>query len=454
MADAVDILRSKVSVPSELRSRQWAALPVWVRERAFFMASVSRAEILDGFRAQVDKVASGELSGAEARRELRGVLAKTGYTPLPGQEGTIKDLNTQRRQNVALETNVAQVQGFGRWARQQAALDSYPAQRLVRLRESLVPRDWRSRWATALAVCGLRAGASGPAEMVALVNHPIWESLSQFGTPYPPFDFNSGMGIEPVERDEAEALGLLPGEDADSEHAAMMEPQDRGLNATLEASPAVRAETMRSALAERLQGFAEWDKDRLVFTDPNGTRPYSAERVAEVITQPLPNGFPQLQAEAVDAWANVPAKIKEKGGTDVAEDLIRLMTRTEPLSPDVPLARGEGFKTRGEMQDRVNHILDNQGFVSNGVAMSFSRDPELASSIANLSGPHRLVLHADRHYTAREISPAVSKISPDHAGEQEALFMHGRQFRLTREPWIENTPQGPIWHFATEEIRQ
>lgn len=37
----------------------------------------------------------------------------------------------------------------------------------------------------------------------------IWIAISRFGTPWPPFDFNSGMGIEEVDREEAEQLGLL-----------------------------------------------------------------------------------------------------------------------------------------------------------------------------------------------------------------------------------------------------
>jgi hypothetical protein len=30
--------------------------------------------------------------------------------------------------------------------------------------------------------------------MIARKDSPIWEALSRFGTPYPPFDFNSGCG--------------------------------------------------------------------------------------------------------------------------------------------------------------------------------------------------------------------------------------------------------------------
>ena len=55
-------------------------------------------------------------------------------------------------------------------------------------------------------------------EPVALKLSPIWARLSRFGTPYPPFDFNSGMGVEDVGRRKARELGLL--EDGSGDGAA------------------------------------------------------------------------------------------------------------------------------------------------------------------------------------------------------------------------------------------
>jgi hypothetical protein len=31
--------------------------------------------------------------------------------------------------------------------------------------------------------------------MIALKSDPIWTAISAFGTPYPPFDYNSGMWV-------------------------------------------------------------------------------------------------------------------------------------------------------------------------------------------------------------------------------------------------------------------
>ena len=45
--------------------------------------------------------------------------------------------------------------------------------------------------------------------MIALKTDPIWMRISAFGLPWPPFDFNSGMGVRNVRRREAVNLGLL-----------------------------------------------------------------------------------------------------------------------------------------------------------------------------------------------------------------------------------------------------
>ena len=56
-----------------------------------------------------------------------------------------------------------------------------------------------------------------------------WETISEFGTPYPPFDYNSGMWVRDIDREEAIALGLL-GENE------TIEPSVARFNSNLEAS--------------------------------------------------------------------------------------------------------------------------------------------------------------------------------------------------------------------------
>jgi len=472
-----DILASKVSVPSELRTKELAILPAWIRERAFFMASVDRAEVLDAFRDKVASMAGGELSLQQARKLLREDLGQLDYKPLPGQEGTIKDLTSERRMNVALQTNLLQVNGYARWTRQQGALDSFPAQRFSRHRMSVKPREnWPERFATAV---GGQTDGADIESMSALVNHPCWIRLSVFGSPYPPFDFNSGMGLDMMDRDEAEALGLLPGEDADPEHADMMEPQDRGLNETLEASPAVRSQVIRAALADELQGFAKWDKDRIVFTDPNGTRPYTAAELADVWKQPLPKAFSELPGEgqmqkaSYIEWAqdharyeNDPEKNKYPGGKDYWADFHRVVSRLKPSGREAgELFRGISFNSSRDLGSFLSGI-ERQGY---GVRAEFPAESWTGSLAAArkyaTQGDYRVLLRLPGgHSAARDVAPLTRAFAKEITGgespqgklavtDDEILVPKPAKIRVKAIRRVQETGPGKTVEVILEEAR-
>jgi hypothetical protein len=104
---------------------------------------------------------------------------------------------------------------------------------------------------------------------VALKLSPIWAQLSRFGTPYPPFDFNSGMDVEDVGRRKARELGLLE----DGETGPSAESPDRtppappSFNANLQATvPTMRgdspeAEWLRAKFGDQIDirnGAVKW----------------------------------------------------------------------------------------------------------------------------------------------------------------------------------------------------
>lgn len=439
-----DVFRSRTSVPSELRTREWDAVNVWIRERAFFMAGVSWAETLEVFRESGEAVARGELSRAEARQRIARHLDASGYEPLPGQEGTIKDLRTLRRQNIALETNVAQVNGYARWTRQQQALRGYPAVRFVRLRKVEAPRkDWPERFATAVRQT-TSAGANIP-EMAALVNHPCWTRLSRFGTPYAPFDFGSGMGLEAVSRDEADALGLLPGEDAAPEHAAMLAPQNRGLNETLEATPAVRSDRVRKALSDALQGLAEWQGERLLFTDPNGTRPYQAAALAALWQRPLPDAFADLpggghmQREAFVEWVRNHEEFRDRNDTNKWEDMQRLHARLRNAGAAPTLYRGMSM-SQAQADDFIRRVeKDGYGARTSHPVESWTNSLAAAMNFADTGGKGWRVLVEIRHadgQSFKDASPLVRSLKarigkqsqPPVETESEWLLKIGPRF--------------------------
>lgn len=358
---ALDFLRQKTSIPSELVTADWALVPSGVRERSFFMAAVDDAEILDRFRRESEAVVAGEKSESEAMVAIGDFLKAYDYAPEPGQEGTIKDLSSLRRIRIALRTNVDAARSYGQWVRQQAALKAFPATRFLRGRQAKEPRDWPSAWRAALAAEGAIGATAGDSEdnLVALANHGLWTNpeFNQLGSPWTPFAFGSGMITQPVSRAEAKALGLLPDPKADPESAetihwrSMLEPQDRSFNETLQTSPAVESPEIREGLAKRLKGFARWEPSEtknqepgtqnnptLIFTDPNGTRQATASELLQIWAEGLPNDpetgdpWPLLQRDALKAYALDGRNYR--GDSNARADLQRLLRRLLPDPAD------------------------------------------------------------------------------------------------------------------------
>ena len=105
-----------------------------IRERAFFMALVDEAHILQEHRDAVKGMIGGSLSKTEAREAIGDYLASAGYQPPEGKEGTIQDLRTVQRQSLVLETNQAMVAGYAQQELFRGSV-AFPAQRLVRIAE-------------------------------------------------------------------------------------------------------------------------------------------------------------------------------------------------------------------------------------------------------------------------------------------------------------------------------
>jgi len=236
-------------LPTEFRTELLAEIPAQLRERAFFSAGVTNGEFLQRASDAVDDLTAGAVDRATKRAELKKLLSSLEYRPDAGAEGTLTDLSSDARLNLILDTNLEMAQGYGQWKQGQnaAVLDQWPAQELIRARVAKVPRDWAQRWTDA-------GGTFYGGRMIALKNDPIWRRLSRFGLPYPPFDFNSGMDLDPIDRDEAVAFGLI---DRDTQ----LFPQDRDFNTDLAASPQVRSSSLKEALQEHFSGRASFDTE-------------------------------------------------------------------------------------------------------------------------------------------------------------------------------------------------
>jgi hypothetical protein len=218
--------------PTGMSSADLEKLPVAFREQAMFSARTMNGqylqEIADRVRTILNPTTETRADGtqftegmdfATARTELKDVLKSMGYAAEPGEEGTIKDLSSDARLDLVLDTNVKMAQGYGYWQQGQDpdVLEVYPAQELFRAEARKEERDWgitaNGRWCTAARAVGdeaaLRCWSEHNGRMVARKDSPIWVALSRFGQPYPPFDFNSGMDIRDVDRETAVELGVI-----------------------------------------------------------------------------------------------------------------------------------------------------------------------------------------------------------------------------------------------------
>lgn len=178
------------------------------REKAAWIVGQDEAHIIESYYRAAERIASGELTAAEARRMVREALAEAGYqAENPGSWGDLKDGTA--RQKLILETNVNKAAGYAWYTAMQTAPE-WPAQRMIRRGHRKQPRDWQARWMQAYASLPPEEQAKAlPTQMVALKDCKIWEAISRWGDPYPPFDYGSGMAVEPVGYRETVQLGLL-----------------------------------------------------------------------------------------------------------------------------------------------------------------------------------------------------------------------------------------------------
>lgn len=243
-------------LPTELRTDLLSTLPEQLRARSVFSAAVSQAELLQEGSNRILEVAAGKMDRASARVALRESAIRFGYQPPAGEAGTLADFRTTGRLNLFLEMNVQEMNAAGAHLQAQdpAVLDQWPAKELIRVRDSKEPRDWEERFTAACEAAGdekALAAFESTGRMIALQDSRVWVELSAFGRSYPPFDYNSGMGTQLVDRDYAIEIGLI---DRDTQ----VQADDRDINQDLQLTPAIRDAALKAELGEQLAGIAEF----------------------------------------------------------------------------------------------------------------------------------------------------------------------------------------------------
>jgi hypothetical protein len=240
LSQAMNLLGAKELMPTALRSKALAQLPAALRERALFSSGVQSTSFLEKLRGELDKVLSGRETQTDARARMK----------LMADELDPEEVMKDGRLNLILSTNVDMMRGYGahQMTQQRDIMEAYPAWEFYRAEDRKEPRDWPARWAGLGGQFYPGASDYPDGRMIAAKDDPIWEQLSVFGLPHAPFDYNSGMDLQDVEREEAIDLGVIDPED-------VPEPDDRDINEGLEAGVSDFAPDLASALQMFLSAF-------------------------------------------------------------------------------------------------------------------------------------------------------------------------------------------------------
>lgn len=221
---AIDRLKGREIVPTSSKSAIWEKQPPAIKERILFMSRVNNMKALGELKGRLLKAMepdTGEpfMDRGRFALEMQQVMRKHG---LDTGKGGLSNPASARRLRLVYDHQMQSAYEYAKWEKGQSPslLAEYPAQEFLRVSNRKQPRPsqlWRDRWRIA-------GGRLINGRMVALKNDPVWTRISRFGTPYPPYDFGSGMGIESIDRDEAESLGLLkPGEPVEPDGREFMD---------------------------------------------------------------------------------------------------------------------------------------------------------------------------------------------------------------------------------------
>ena len=229
-SQALDIASARGTLPTWMSTGQMRRkVAASVRRRAVYSARMTHATAVQHTKDVVDRVLKGGLGNdfAQGRLELRNLFRRLGYTPetgFPGDEalgipparpGSLKDLTSDRRLNLILNTQMQLMRGVAQKTRGMdgTRVKLFPAWELVRYAPRRNERDWPARFRA--VGYDLPVDGEGRERLVAVKGSPVWAALGNsalfddaLDVDHPPFAFESGMGWLEVHWDEAEKIGL------------------------------------------------------------------------------------------------------------------------------------------------------------------------------------------------------------------------------------------------------
>lgn len=367
--DAIKRLGKKKPVARKLSSKQWAAMPTQIRERAYFTANVESMKFLNRSKKMIKDYLAGAremVTTPDGRRvsalkktgradfvyEMQKLAKQTGMGNIlpPGEDmsrdmiARTKDIASETRLNLIFDTQTQQAQSYGYYKQGQdpSILDAYPAQRFIRAEQRKVPRPLHKQNRNEVR-------RKDDMEFWLKMND---QSIGGFGVPFGPWGFNSGMDVEDVRRDKAIQMGLI----AKNEQVL---PPDDTFNKGLKASADVEPEFLKKFLDKMgMDAYTNGEFVEIIEKISNAPAPAPAKKVVfqdfPQVEEMVIEGLPEPEGIRVpmpEQWIKK-QHAKEIKGTlkTYAYSLNRQLKTLNPSSPAWLKRQAKIFDPKGAKQ--------------------------------------------------------------------------------------------------------
>ena len=178
-------IRSRLNLPTTLKSADLARIEAGIKANAFFSAGVAQEHVLMKLREVSDAYSMGKLDLATARLKLKDWLVANGAgrkeEPGSQADSVLSNLWTTSRLNLILRQNARMAMAVGEYEAGMSNRDMFPY--------------WRYIASTSTSP---RASHRAYAGKVYRKDDPIWKRI------FPPWEFNCKCSVEEVAADEVE----------------------------------------------------------------------------------------------------------------------------------------------------------------------------------------------------------------------------------------------------------
>lgn len=297
-AEALKKLDERTIALSPLRSAEWREkVAAGLRDRAFFSSTLENARVAQSMKdfigdflaKSIDPGTGGLKAGSRAEfvAEMRELCIREGLGSIDPETGKINpeidesdltDLRSMSRLQLIFDVQTESAHEYGFWAQgnDPDLLYAYPAQRFLRIRPVRAPRP-------------LHEANNGVVRRKDDMD--FWLSMNpDFGVPYGPWGFGSGMGVEDVDRIEAEELGLIaPGEEIASPERELNDRLSAGVR-DLDSETKEELRRIFGPQVRESNGRMEWTG-----IAPKDTAPVSAP--AQIVPQETPAVNPDSESK-------------------------------------------------------------------------------------------------------------------------------------------------------------